>query len=72
MPSAGERISIKQEQISSYLVYNIVSLGKMAGKAEHFSWRSVEDELAVKYLEYLDAENLQLFWMMLNTVFSHL
>ena len=44
-----ERISIKKEQISSYLVYNIVSLGRMAGKTEPFSWRSVEDELAVKY-----------------------
>ena len=56
IPSADERISIsiKKEQISSYLVYNIVSLGKMAGKAESFSWRSVEDELAVKYLENLD------------------
>ena len=37
-----------------YLVYNIASLGKMCGKAEPFSWRSVEDELAVKYLENLD------------------
>ena len=54
MSSADERISIKMEQISSYLVYNIFSLGKMAGKAESFSWRSVEDELAVKYLENLD------------------
>ena len=34
MPSADERISIKKEQISLYLVYNIVSLGKMAGKTE--------------------------------------
>ena len=42
---------LKKEQISSYLVYNIVSLGKMARKAQPFSWRSVEDELAVKYLE---------------------
>ena len=32
-----ERISIKKEQISSYLVYNVVSLGKMAGKTEPFS-----------------------------------
>ena len=47
-------ISIKKEQISSYLVYNIVNLGKMGGKAEPFLWRSVEDELAVKYLENLD------------------
>ena len=47
-------ISIKKEHISLYLVYNIVSLGKMTGKAEPFSWRSVEDELAVKCLENLD------------------
>ena len=33
---------------------NIVSLGKMVGKTEPFSWRSAEDELAVKYLENLD------------------
>ena len=46
-----KRISVKKEQISSYLVCNVVSLGKMAGKAELFSWRSVEDKLAVKYLE---------------------
>ena len=46
--------SIKKEQIFSYLVYNNVSLGNMGGKAEPFSWRSVEDELAVKYLENLD------------------
>ena len=36
------------------VVYNFVSLDKMAGKAEPFSWRSDEDELAVKYLENLD------------------
>ena len=47
-------MSIKKEQISSYLVWNIVSLGKMSGKEKPFSWRSVEDELAVKYLENLD------------------
>ena len=34
---ADEKISIKKEEISSYLVYNIVSLGKMAGEAETFS-----------------------------------
>ena len=54
MPSADERISIEKKQISSYLVYNIISLGKIAGKVEPFSWRSVEDELTVKYLENLD------------------
>ena len=53
-PEADERISIKKEQISLYLVYNIFSLGKMSGKAEPFSWRSVEDKLAVNYLENLD------------------
>ena len=47
-------MSIKKEQISSFLVYSIVSLGKMAGKAETFSLRPGEDELAVKYLENLD------------------
>ena len=37
MPYADERISIKKEKFPSYLVYNIVSLGKMTGKAEPFS-----------------------------------
>ena len=54
MPYADKRISIKKEQISSYPIFNIVSLGKMGGKVERFSWRSVEDELAVKYLQNLD------------------
>ena len=48
IPSADERISVKKEQISSYLVYNIFSLSKMPGKVEPVSWRSVEDELAVR------------------------
>ena len=29
----------KKEEISSYLLYNFVSLGKLAGKAAPFSWR---------------------------------
>ena len=29
----------KKKEISSYLVYSIVGLGKMAGKTEPFSWR---------------------------------
>ena len=33
---ADGRTSMKNEVISSYLVYNIVSLGKMAGKTEPF------------------------------------
>ena len=44
MPQVDERIPIKKEQISSYLVYNIFSLGKMAEKAQPFSWKSVEDK----------------------------
>ena len=55
IPSADEEILIRKEQISSYLVYNIVSLDKIAGKVEPFSWRPVKDELAVRYLENLDA-----------------
>ena len=30
----------------------------MSGKAELFSWRSVEDELTVKYLENLDISKI--------------
>ena len=35
---ADERISVKKEKSSLYLVYNIVSQGKMVGKADPFSW----------------------------------
>ena len=35
---------------------NGITLGKMAGKAEPFSWREVEYELVVKYLENLTIE----------------
>ena len=44
----------KKGTITFVLSLNIVSLGKMTGKAEPFSWRSVEDKLAVKYLENFD------------------
>ena len=54
MSSADERTPIKKEQISLYQVYSIVSIGKMARKAENISWRSGEDDLTVKYLENLD------------------
>ena len=43
IPEADERVSVKKEQISSYLDYKNVSLGKMAGKAEPFH----EDQLKV-------------------------
>ena len=46
-------MSIKNGNIFSYQIYNIVSLGKMAGKIEPFLWRSVEYELVVKHLENL-------------------
>ena len=51
-------MSVKQEEISSCLVYNIVSLGEMTGKTEPFSGRKVEHELAVKYLENLAIEKI--------------
>ena len=35
--SDGRILINKKEKLPSYLVYNIVSLRKMAGKAEHFS-----------------------------------
>ena len=41
MPLADKRISIKKEQILLYSVHNILSLGKMDGKAEPFH----EDQL---------------------------
>ena len=47
-------MSMKKEKNSSQLIYNIFNLGKMAGKP--FSWRSVEYELVVKYLENLAIE----------------
>ena len=45
-----ERMSIKKRKICLHLNYNILILGKMAGKTESFSYW----------------ENLPLFWMMLN------
>ena len=42
-------MSAKKEKHSSHLIYNIFSLGKMDGKP--FSWKYVEYELKVKYLE---------------------
>ena len=46
----------KGKKNSSFLIYNIVSLDKTAGKAETFSWREFEYEVAVKYLENLTIE----------------
>ena len=48
-----EKISIKKQESSSHLIYNIFRLGKMAGEAEPFSARQFEDELPVKCLENL-------------------
>ena len=44
-------MSVKKENKYSHLIYNIFSLGKMAGKS--FSWRLVEHELKVNHLEKL-------------------
>ena len=34
---ADRKMTIKKENISSHLIYNIVNLSKMAGKTEPFS-----------------------------------
>ena len=59
--SWGKNIN-KNEQISSHLVYNIVSLGKMAGKTEPFPWRPVEYELVAKYLDNLATEKIYCYF----------
>ena len=52
MPSADERISKGTNFFVPCLQY--CRFEQDSWKAEPFSWRSVEDELAVKYLENLD------------------
>ena len=48
-------MSMKKENYNIYIyIYNIFNLGEMAGKP--FSWRSVEYELVIKYLENLAIE----------------
>ena len=47
-------MSVKKGKHSSYLIYNIFNLGKMAGKS--FSWGYVEYDLVVKYLKNLAVE----------------
>ena len=50
---------IKKEKISSYLIYNIVSLSKMAGKkGTFFQEKQIEYELVAKYLETLVIEKI--------------
>ena len=68
MPYVDKRTSTKKEEISSYIVYDTVSLGKMAGKAEPFSWWTCSQI----FRKIRRLEILQLFWMMLSTVFAHL
>ena len=53
---ADRKMSVKKEKNCQCLNYNIVSLGKMAGKIEPFSYW----------------ENLPLFWMMLNLLIFRL
>ena len=47
-------MSIKKEKNSSYIIYNIFNLGKKVEKP--FSWRQVEYEIVVKYLENLASQ----------------
>ena len=49
-----------------YLIYNIVSLSKMAGKIEFFSGKMLVSCRNVSYWE-----NLLLFWMMLSKASAH-
>ena len=68
MPYVDKITSTKKEEISSYLVYDVASLGKMVGKAEPFSWWTCSQI----FRKFRRLEVLQLFWMMLGTVFAHL
>ena len=70
---ADEKMSIKKEEVSSYLVYNIVSLRKMPGKRGHFSWKIAWKwtcSQIFRTCSYL--ENLLLFWIMSNKASAHL
>ena len=64
---------MKQKKISSYLLYNIVSLSKVAGKTESFSgkisWTWTCGQRSRKFSYW---ENLLLFWIMLNKASAHL
>ena len=55
---ADGRMSTKKLKFSSYSIDNIVSLEKMTGKIETVSWRQVEYEYEVKYLENLAFEKI--------------
>ena len=54
---ADWRISLKTGKNSSYLIYKIVGLTKLAGKQNLFLERQVAYELVVKYLKNLAIEN---------------
>ena len=65
-------MSIKIEKYSLYLIYNIVSFSKMAGKVEFsgeisWIWNSSQISRKVSYWE-----NLLLFWNMYNKASAHL
>ena len=59
IPYADKRISIKKEEIYSYLVYNIVSSGKMGGIFFlKISWRWTCSQIFRKFRRL---ENLRYF-----------
>ena len=64
---ADKKISIKKEEISSYLVYNIG--WKSRTFSVKISWRWTRNQIFRKFSHW---ENLRLFWMMLNTAIAHL
>ena len=57
-------MSMKKENISSSVIYKIISFCKMAEKTEFFFREQEVEFKLVKYLENLGYwENLLLFWM---------
>ena len=69
-----ESISIKKEQISSYLVFKYCQFGQDGWKSRTFfmssNWRWTCSQIFRKFRR---SENLQLFWMMLKcSIFSSL
>ena len=60
-------MTIKQEKLSSYLAHNIFGLRKMAGKAEHFSWKIVLKWTCSQiFRKYSYWESFLLSWIMLT------
>ena len=60
--SLWKKVNRKGKKNSLYLIYNIVSLSKMAGKIESFSGKIGKYELVVKYLEKLVTERIYCYF----------